>query len=708
MNITSIKLLKLVMSGQKETSELLDLLEIKQRHLANVVTDLARQDYLDKKNTIVRLKETPKTKLLRDIAQIADIEKLLYESNEIVFLNMDESITINELMLRSGLSKATVHRSVSDLQSIGVVIKDKDGIRIDQSKESLVLFLKLLKIEREKKYEDNNIEVIYNDNSITLRKAPSAHLAKGTPTGFSLFSDYGIEYNTIHDYFCEQTEDLTLYDVLLHAVYSANYSKNKMELLISIIFYIEHKDKMDILHLRKKSSKLGILSTWLDIESYVRRKPLRNANLFLPWNEFLSKVKLYDIPPEKYTLPLPTSSLFNEINDKLTDLMTIYLFGGENMRIKALKDSTKDCDIIVEHKKDFGSLTQALLKMNYNKIVKTTYTDEDRRLNPSEIFEHKAKSRIDLFTFTVMQELILSSTMMEKADIRDYGKLKVGLLRNEHIFLLKAVANREGDIQDMAALVKGSLDTAHDLQHASFDWDLVWDEILNQESASPTKNFTPRILEQISYLAEQTGIVAPFLDKLKRHVVDMLIQQLIRGGSMPIKEIVELLNGGDITESMIRNRVDALGKAKIIDKYPKGRATYIKLLKNDAFVERELQINTYRLKRYFDWRFHVSRKSSDLYIQKLVNELRELDFKTIGEIDDVVRNSTEILIQYENEEFSKRHFDIVGATRVCIGLHYPKLGKNRSKYFISNFEKYNRIARDIFILTQKIRFKKNE
>ena len=58
-------------------------------------------------------------------------------------------------------------------------------------------------------------------------------------------------------YFCEQKDDLEIQDVLLHAVYSANYSKNKMELLIAIVFYAKHKDKMDILQLRKKATKLG-------------------------------------------------------------------------------------------------------------------------------------------------------------------------------------------------------------------------------------------------------------------------------------------------------------------------------------------------------------------------------------------------------------------------------------------------------------------
>ena len=62
--------------------------------------------------------------------------------------------------------------------------------------------------------------------------------------------------------------------------------------------------------------------------------------------------------------------------------MTIYLFGGENMRIKSLKDSTKDCDIVVETKGDFDDLAQTLTNMTYDRRLKTKYSDEDRRIKP--------------------------------------------------------------------------------------------------------------------------------------------------------------------------------------------------------------------------------------------------------------------------------------------------------------------------------------
>ena len=236
MDITSIKLLKSLVEEQKESSKLLKLLGIKARRLAYIIKNLTEQNYIDKENTIIKLKETSKTTLFRDVVKIVDIEKLLRESNEIVLSNIDENITVDDLIRKSGLSRATVYRSISDLQSIGAILKNEDVIRIDESKEQLALFTKLLKTEREKRYEDGNTEIIYNDNSTILRKTSSGKIAKGATTGFTLFSDYGIEYQTTHDYFCEQKEDLEIQDVLLHAIYSANYSKNKMEIIDEYCF----------------------------------------------------------------------------------------------------------------------------------------------------------------------------------------------------------------------------------------------------------------------------------------------------------------------------------------------------------------------------------------------------------------------------------------------------------------------------------------
>lgn len=695
MNRTSIKVLKLLINGQKEKSELLKILDIKDRYLAYVIKNLTESGYINKENSTIKLENTPKVTLLKDVVQIIDVEKLLDGSNETVFSSIGKNITIGELEKNTGLSKTTVHRSISELRSIGAIVKNNGEMQINEREESLVSFANILQLERSKRYEDENTEIIYSSNMTTLRKTSSGKIVKGVTTGFSLFSEYGIDYHTINDYFCEQQEDLDIQDVLLHAVYSAVKSENKMELLMCIIFYAKHKDKMDVLQLRKKSSSLKIADIWVGIEAYMRGKILI-PELFLPWKEFLIKAELYEIPVEKYTLPEP-SDIFREISDKLDEEFTIYLFGGENMRMKSLKDRTKDCDVVVKNKNDFDNLAQILFKMGYFRTIKTEYSDEDIRINPDDIFKHENKSRVDLFTFKIMQELKLTSTMEKRADIKNYGKLKVGLLRNEDVFLLKAVASREGDIQDMRALVEGNTNTPPELQHDSFDWDLVWNEILMQEHQNHTQDFTNRIFECISIFSEQTGIIVPFFDKLKRHSMDRIIEKLLRGGNMLMKEIIEILTDYDITETTVRNRLDSLEKSKNIEKFTVENTTYVRLLKNNEFIDGDIPINMYRLTRYIDWRFFRP-GVTDITSKKIAEELKEFGFQTITDIDLVVKHTTDILKQYEEEQFQKNYFNGAGAIRICIGLHYPKIGKKRSmNYFISDFSKYHTLARKRFI-----------
>ncbi len=582
MNTTSIRLLKSLVNGPRESRTLLAMLGIKKRRLAYILKELRDLDYVEKGNDLIKLKETPKTILFRDVAQIMDVEKLLCNSNEIILLDVTEPVTLDRLIKKSGLSKNTVYHSISDLQSVGAIAKDSGMIQLDTSKKQLVLFVNLLKVEATQKYENNGAEIIYNDHRCILRKVPAGRIAPGQTTAFSLFSDYGVKYHTTHDYFCQQKDRLDIQDVLIHAIYVATHSNDKMGLLMGIVFYLKHKDRMDVLQLRKESSEFGISGIWLDVEAYVRNSQLKNPNLFLPWNEFVPKARMYDVSPASYVLPRPDDSMFNDLNRGLEAPVTVYLFGGENMRIKKLKSSTKDCDLAVADKKIFDAVANTLTsKLGYLRTAKTEHTREDVRTSPSEIFIHGTKSRIDLFAGTIMRDLFLSTAMQEMADMKDYGMLKVGMLRNEHVFLLKAAACREGDIQDMESLVRGSPDGPEELQHGPFDWNLVWDEIQRQEQINHTRDFTTPIYEQITHLARQTGIVAPFLVKLRRHVLDRLICIVLGSGSLPIQRIVELLTGGEITESLIRNRVDALAKSGLVKKHSHGITTHLTLLKSN-------------------------------------------------------------------------------------------------------------------------------
>jgi len=693
MDTTTINLLKEIVRGPAKTKELMDILGIKERRLNYIINDLKNQDYIEKEDSNVKLKENTKTVLFRDVAKKCDIEKFLHESNMMVVSYATEPIKIDEIVRLSGLSTATVYRAVSDLESIGVIIKKDDTVSIDSSKEPLLLFAKTLKTEREKRYEGFETEIIYKDEFRTLRKVPKGKITVGEPTSFSLFSDYGIEYQTPYDYYIQQDSSLKIEDVLIHSVLSAYKDNDKMGLIIAMVFYVKNKNKMQVIKLREVAGAYGIRNVWVDIEGYLRHRELRNKELFLPWDEFVSKAKLYDVLPERYTLPELIGTIFEEIGKMLTKSMTLYIIGGENMRIKNLKASTKDCDIVLENKEDFSELTEILInQLGYKKLAQTEYTEEDMKMNPDDILVHPLKSRIDLFTKRVMRGMTLSSEMIKNADFVDYGNLRVGFLRNEYVFLLKAVASREGDIQDMAFLVQGSPNQPRQFQHGEFDWEEVWKEILRQEHINHINNFTPDVFQQITNLSEQTRIVPPFLDKLRRHVLDILIKKLIRGGKISLKKIVTLLKGGDISEPMIRNRVDSLNRENIVKKINEGREVYVES-KLSEFPIKNAEINAKNVEGYIDWRFPLRPPSSTKMIDNLVEELLSLNVNTIGQVDEIVIKSLNGLIEYEKENFPKNNFRRVGAVRICFGLNDAELGNNRnSNFYVSEFEKFSQFV----------------
>ena len=123
---------------------------------------------------------------------------------------------------------------------------------------------------------------------------------------------------------------------------SAYKANDKLGLIMSAVFYVHNKNKIDTKKLRGIATSFGISLVWLDVESYIRRQKLKDQSLFLPWGEFVSKAELYKVDPEKYTVPAHTQTLFEDIGRNIANPLRIFLIGGENMRLKNLKAATKD------------------------------------------------------------------------------------------------------------------------------------------------------------------------------------------------------------------------------------------------------------------------------------------------------------------------------------------------------------------------------
>ncbi|WP_148701859.1 hypothetical protein [Candidatus Nitrososphaera evergladensis] len=576
MNPSSIALLRALKEGLSNLKEIRKAVGVQEWQFNETVKALISQDYIEKKGSVLAFKQNPKTILFRDVSSQYNIEKLLRYSNEQVLVHLvDGPVSAKDIQRSTKLGIATIHRSISDLKSIGAIHKQEEGgdkISIKRDNEDkLYLFARLLKTENERKKIEPYAEVIYRNHSVTIKKVPTGKIADGELTGFSLFSEYGIEYHTAHDYYVKQTSPLTLQDVLLHSIITAAKNSDRNAMSVAMLFYLKNRSRFDPLAIRAAARGYGMSKVWLDVESFIRNGPLRNPSLFPSRKDFEEKARLYDTSSDEYDLPKAYPQLFQEIGDKAPFKISAYLIGGENMRIKGLKDKTKDCDIVTLDTKTFTAVVKVLKEMGYRSINESNLSEDDKRLNAGDILIHSERSsRMDVFNRNIgRNQLYLSERMVKRAKMESFKKLDLGILDDSDIFLLKSIAGRTGDIDDMLKIVN----------EGQLDWNIVWDEMVKQEDET-NANLSGLLLEAIEDLKERKGIEPPFYKKLIRRVLDRNIYWQVRKGKNTLREIVDLLQGADISEKTIRHRIDYLEKKGYLKKLRKRNNEVILEIRN--------------------------------------------------------------------------------------------------------------------------------
>ncbi|RLE58483.1 MAG: hypothetical protein DRJ32_06380, partial [Thermoprotei archaeon] len=117
--------------------------------------------------------------------------------------------------------------------------------------------------------------------------------------------------------------------------------------------------------------------------------------------------------------------------------------------------------------------------------------------------------RIDLYIHRIAGKLVLTESMLRRADVRRYGRLTLYLASNEDIVLLKSVTDRFRDILDIELIVK-TLKTR-------LNWNTILEELTIQEELTQ-RHFCLSVLETIEALEERLKIKIPIKIKLKRIV----------------------------------------------------------------------------------------------------------------------------------------------------------------------------------------------
>ncbi len=554
MEFSTIGALKLLRSGSLTIRELASNVGLSYPRTAAIARELVGDGYCEKVGRRVALASNVKTSLLRKLADRYDLKALLGGSGDRLLPVLIRVSDAGEIQRRTGLAQSTVYQALRQLMAIGAA-RRRDDLYSLADDPDLRAFSELLAMERETTEAEPHAILVHSDD-FKLKKVPAGRPARGGRTAFSLFARHGIDYASPHDYYVEPEHEVSIEEVLVHAL---RLAEGKAERTMCAVFYMKNLNRIDPAKVKSLAKRFEVSPLWADLQSYIKGMPVHEPERFLPWDEFVEKAVLYGIrvslPPEaeKTTMVLKT------LGERLESTIHAYLFGGANLLLRGLKKATKDLDIVVESEGNFLTLKDALLALGFGPLTRARMTPSDKKLNPSGIYVSKNLPRFDLFTKVICNAFFLTEEMKARAKAMVFGRLVLHLLSLEDIFLLKSITEREGDVEDMATILR-------------LGGSLQWDEILRtyfKEEEAVKKHFCFTILDSIEILQQRGGIAVPIHMQLLRHCIDVSILQALAYGAASIGEIRKLV---DFPEYTIRNRVGKLVKeGKVSKRLKKGR-----------------------------------------------------------------------------------------------------------------------------------------
>ncbi|CCQ36806.1 ArsR family transcription regulator / DUF2204 family protein [Natronomonas moolapensis 8.8.11] len=546
MREAELRVLDCLRDRSYSVGELADAIEKSQSWTSEVVGDL-ETDHLVDRTDGVQLATTYEATLLAELLDRYALENVLTGTKEdILDALLDGPKTISELQ-QQGFATSTLYKHVNEIQETGAITRTDDGYAV--ADDTLRSFLRA-------RTRTTPFETEYRANGDRL-VATSKDTIDGTPTAFSAFTRYGVDYHPAKTYAHRGDRSLELEAVLIHAV---TVAETKKQMAMAGVFYLTHRATLEASELWRLANRWDCVEKWADLFAYIDQREVHHEELFLPWEEFVDLANDYGVYPRGQH---PENSLrrgLEELGAHLETPVDVYLLGGGNLILRGLKDSTKDVDLVVDDGQTFLALAESLQELGYEERgdLKTAYD----QLDPSLVLEKEGCPRWDIFVEAVAGQLQLTPAMIERCDQSfEYDNLHVHLLSLTDIFVFKSITEREGDLEDAALIAR----------RADLDWESIFREIKAQEDRTG-QLFSFAVLDTLDVLEERHDIVAPITERLVSYCLE---NALLVSLEAP-KTIEDLREELDFPDHRIYNKLRKLEE--------EGQIT----------VDRSGRLNTYR------------------------------------------------------------------------------------------------------------------
>jgi hypothetical protein len=174
-------------------------------------------------------------------------------------------------------------------------------------------------------------------------------------------------------------------------------------------------------------------------------------------------------------------NLFKIIAQNLKRDITCYAFGGTAMMFYGYKDETKDIDFLFEHEEDRKEFIRSIEELGFEETsAMTIYIPEKLRDKHRPLMFKNDTTRFDLFVNKIFRTIIspqMKEDLFAVHDFKDKHKLRINVLRKEHIVMLKGVTERDKDFEDILTIVN---------KDKNFNWQYLIDEVIWQHDNGDT------------------------------------------------------------------------------------------------------------------------------------------------------------------------------------------------------------------------------
>ena len=543
MKLVSLNAIKLLSKGSGFTvNEIAQKLNIHNSSVSRAVKELEQKKLVEREGRTIRMARHPAAQQFLWLSSKFAPEKILLDSRESIIMALSEPKTKQEISIAAKLSEVQVSRLLKSLSGTGAVFLDKEKFVLNEEIKKLV-------VEMNKTAKLEGIEpfaTLVFSNGSKLKKVPLGANANGTLTAFSRFAEHGIDYATINDFYAEPPREVSIEEIFVHSLAA---SENKKDLAMCLVFYEKNKSEMEAKKIVHLSLEFKVMLLFFDCLAFLDKREVREKERFLPWSEFMAIAQSYGLKTKQKFSAKDLEALLLEIGKTLKKPLEIFLIGGCNLALQGIKQATKDIDIVVKNEKDFEALTAALKKIGFSNLSnpETPY----KKMNPNAILVHQKKPRVDIFTKIVCNALKLSDKMVDHSLEQKKENLYVKFLRPEDIILFKAITERDGDLEDIATIIR----------HQKPKWDYFMQELKTQHDASE-RLFCLDVLNTLEILEEKEKIKF----EKKQELLDFCLEKGILFLAKTPASIAQIKEKIRFPETTIRNKIVQLVKAKKITK----------------------------------------------------------------------------------------------------------------------------------------------